>query len=226
MPRRYAARPIAERGETNLARRVERERKARGWSYETLAKEMTDVGCTISKAALYSIENGKPPRRITVDELTGFAEIFTDGDVAEMLKPPELVDQDRAHELVTNLLRCIDAFGHLASETFTALLAFYDLVYENSELAEYVGHQLDSRAPAQYEVDLKAGPEGEVVTELALLRLVMADHEHLQEMRTAARMAAAYRNGNWSAEDDRLAETELGRLRAKIEKARLELEED
>ena len=64
------------RGKGNLARRVERERREREWSYETLAQRMTGAGCEISKAALYAIERGEPRRRITVDELLAFAAVF------------------------------------------------------------------------------------------------------------------------------------------------------
>lgn len=48
---------------------------------------MAEVGLPVSKTALHSIEQGDPPRRITVNELIAFAEIFTNADVPELLKP-------------------------------------------------------------------------------------------------------------------------------------------
>lgn len=100
MPKRNNERSITGRGEANLARRVAYMREARGWSYETLARAMTDVGCSISKAALYNIENGTPPRRITVDELVALAAVFEVGDVSEMLVPMESVLTAEARELL------------------------------------------------------------------------------------------------------------------------------
>lgn len=98
MPKRYAARPTAGRGEAGLARHVERLRRERGWSYETLATKMTEADCALSKAALYSIEQGDPPRRITVDELMGFSRVFG-LSVTRLLLPPELAAKKEAEVL-------------------------------------------------------------------------------------------------------------------------------
>jgi hypothetical protein len=62
MPRPNAPREIRERGEANLARRLEYERTSRGLSYEALARAMADAGCPIQGSALYRIEKGDPPR--------------------------------------------------------------------------------------------------------------------------------------------------------------------
>jgi transcriptional regulator with XRE-family HTH domain len=63
-------------GESGLARRVAYERERRGWSTEGLAKRMADVGCAINQSAIWKIENGDPPRRITYDEALAFARVF------------------------------------------------------------------------------------------------------------------------------------------------------
>src|SRR5206468_3991414 len=73
MPRVNPLRPVGN--EANLARRIAAEREAHGWSYEGLAKRMTDAGFPIQSTAIFKIEKGKPPRRITVDEMVGFAKV-------------------------------------------------------------------------------------------------------------------------------------------------------
>jgi transcriptional regulator with XRE-family HTH domain len=45
-------------------------------STEGLAKRMTDLGCPINQSAIWKIENGDPPRRVTYDEALAMAEVF------------------------------------------------------------------------------------------------------------------------------------------------------
>lgn len=100
MPRPNAARlPGAE---DDLARRVAYERDKRGWSTEGLAARMTAAGCPIQQSAIWKIENGKPRRRITVDELLAFAEVFGT-DITGLLQPPELVISSEVHALLTEM---------------------------------------------------------------------------------------------------------------------------
>ena len=76
---RNMPRPNQERdinAERILAERIRRERELRGWSYETLAKKMTDIGCSIQGSAIFKIEKGAPPRRITVNELAALSLIW------------------------------------------------------------------------------------------------------------------------------------------------------
>lgn len=87
MPRPNRARSLL--AEEHLARRVAQERNARGWSYDRLAKRMTEAGCAIQASALFKIEQSQPRRRITVDELVAFAKVF-DIDVRDLLVPPEV----------------------------------------------------------------------------------------------------------------------------------------
>ena len=98
MPRPNQPRSIA--GERGLARRIAHERDSRGMSYEGLALRLTKVGCPIQASAIYKIEKGDPPRRITVDELVAFAEVFG-VPVEELLLPPELVTKKELVGLVT-----------------------------------------------------------------------------------------------------------------------------
>ncbi len=96
MPRPNAPRSL--RSETNLARRIAHEREQRGMTYEGLAKRMTDVGCPIQPSAIFKIEKADPPRRITVDELVGFAEVFA-VPVEQLLMPPEVLEAEALTDL-------------------------------------------------------------------------------------------------------------------------------
>ena len=92
MPRQNLNRSL--QSEANVARRITMERERRGWTLEGTAKRMTDIGCTIGHTAIYKIEKGDPPRRISVDELVAFASVFGMG--VEELLVPEGVVLDRA----------------------------------------------------------------------------------------------------------------------------------
>ncbi|MGH3522271.1 MAG: helix-turn-helix domain-containing protein [Mycobacterium sp.] len=108
MPRPNPPRPLG--CEVNVARRVADERGRRGWSYETLARHMTEAGCPIQSSAIYKIEKGDPPRRISVDELVAFALAF-DVDVKELLLSPWEAAQREARELATKLADTLDRMG-------------------------------------------------------------------------------------------------------------------
>ena len=87
MPRPNKPREVYAEG--YLADRIVSERETRGWSLEGLAKRMTDAGCAINQSAIYKIEQGRPRRRITVDELVAFSRVF---DIAldDLLTDPML----------------------------------------------------------------------------------------------------------------------------------------
>jgi transcriptional regulator with XRE-family HTH domain len=94
-------RPNQERAvtfERNLAKRIQREREQRGWTYEALARRMTDAGCTMQPSAVHKIEKGSPPRRITVDEAVTFAGVFG-MTLNDLLQPPEVAATKRAMKL-------------------------------------------------------------------------------------------------------------------------------
>lgn len=69
-----------------------------GWTLETTARRLADVGCPLHSSAVFKIERGQ--RRIGVDELVAFSKIL-DISVDELLSPVELVLDARATELVT-----------------------------------------------------------------------------------------------------------------------------
>lgn len=149
MPKRTANRPISERGEKNLAERIRRERRQRRWSYEALAQEMTRVGCPISKAALYSIEQD-PPRRITVDELVAFSEVFG-FDIANLLTPIPLLNQKHAHELIDLLSAARREVRQNIADLMQGLFEVEHIADVNEELSEYVKGHLESLKKVDFE---------------------------------------------------------------------------
>lgn len=85
--------------EVDLARRIAYEREVRGWTYDGLAKRMTNLGCPIQASALYKIEKGEPRRRINVVEHVAFARVF-ESSLDDLLLPPEVVMDQRLKTLV------------------------------------------------------------------------------------------------------------------------------
>ncbi|HEY6595933.1 MAG TPA: helix-turn-helix transcriptional regulator [Asanoa sp.] len=114
MPRPNPPRPL--RGEASLARRVAYERQRAGMSMEGLAKRMTDLGCAINQSAIWKIENGNPPRRITYDEALALAEVFHI-PLEDLAVPPEVVADQTALQLIDDYQRArrahSDAFAKL-----------------------------------------------------------------------------------------------------------------
>lgn len=97
MPRPNRPRSIAS--EQSLARRIAHERESRRMSYEGLASRLSSAGCPIQASAIYKIEKANPPRRITVDELVAFSQVFG-VSVEQLLLPPEVVASRELAELV------------------------------------------------------------------------------------------------------------------------------
>lgn len=73
--------------ESNLAARIGFERNKRGWSYETLSKELGRAGCAIAVSSLNGIEKGEPRRRVRVNEMYAFAQVFG-LPAADLVAPP------------------------------------------------------------------------------------------------------------------------------------------
>lgn len=121
MPRRN---PVADlRSEESLARRIADEREKRGWSYEGLAKRMTDAGCPVNASGLYKIEKVEPRRRITVNELVALSEVFK-VPVADLLLPPEAIEH---RQLAVYAFRLRDAWADLMSATTDVEAALTDI---------------------------------------------------------------------------------------------------
>lgn len=137
MPRPNAARTIAS--ESNLARRIAFERDARGLSYEALATLLTDAGCAIQGSAIYKIEKGVPPRRVTVDELVALSAVFG-MSLDDLLTPIELVEQKRAQEIAGELRQVVEALGADAERMLRLFLEYNRLAAKSPELLEYMNN--------------------------------------------------------------------------------------
>jgi len=124
MPPRNVTRSLLT--ESALAARVAYEREKRGWTYDGLAKRMTDVGCAINQSGLYKVERGEPRRRITVDELVAFSQVFQI-PVEHLLLSPELAASKEVAELLivwNEKLGAADQAQEQADEAWEALKAY------------------------------------------------------------------------------------------------------
>lgn len=92
-------RPRAVYAEDHLAQRITAERTERGWTIDGLAQRMTDTGCSMTGSAIFKIEKGEPRRRIVVDELVAFSQVFGI-PVDELLMPPETARKTEVIRLV------------------------------------------------------------------------------------------------------------------------------
>jgi transcriptional regulator with XRE-family HTH domain len=135
MARRNRPRSIG--GETNLSQRIALEREQRGWSYETLAKRMADVGCPIAGSAIYKVEKGDPPRRVTVDELLALSEVFG-LTLDELLTPVEVVRKQRAQELIAELAPTERALDAAVDRMVDLMAEVLELTAGDPDLYEYV----------------------------------------------------------------------------------------
>jgi hypothetical protein len=59
---------------------------------------MTVAVCPMNQSAIYKIEKGSPRRRITVDELLGFAKVF-ETSISALVLDPSIVDEAQAAQL-------------------------------------------------------------------------------------------------------------------------------
>jgi len=124
-------------GESNLARRIQREREYRGMSYEVLAKAMTAKGCSIQGSAIYKMEKGTPPRRITVDELVTFADVF-ETTVEDLLTPVEVLRTKRAKQVLANIEEGDHAFIEAIAKLMSGYAEYFDLAAYEPDMKEYI----------------------------------------------------------------------------------------
>jgi transcriptional regulator with XRE-family HTH domain len=215
MPRQNQPRSIGR--ERALAERIQAERRRQGVGVDALAKRMTDAGCPIRGTAIQRIEKGDPPRKISVDELFAFAQAFG-MTVEDILRPKELADQERAHELIERVQQSQASMGDMATETVNVIDELFDLARDDADLGEYVANQLQARGGGKYTLEWpdEATPEGEAVAECVLLRMVKANRDHWDELRKVAGMWSAFKRGAWDDEDQRRAVALAEELRVEL----------
>lgn len=124
MPRPNRARSLES--EENLQHRIAWEREQRGMTYEGLAKRMTDLGCAIHASAIYKIEKGNPPRKVTVSELIALSKIF-ETTTDELLVPLDLRHVKLAAQIFRRVEDVIDAVDRAANELEAAGLEMREL---------------------------------------------------------------------------------------------------
>jgi transcriptional regulator with XRE-family HTH domain len=153
-------RPRSIASEANLARRISFEREHREWSYERLAQEMTAAGCPIQGSAIYKIEKGSPPRRVTVDELVALATVL-ERDINDLLTPMEIIERDAAIGLADDLRSALDNLQRIAVHAADVYVDFLLLAKDSSDLAEYVKNRVFRTGDAEDEPeDGEPGPPG------------------------------------------------------------------
>ena len=187
MPRPNRKRSIAS--EANLAKRIAYERESRGLSYEGLASLMTDRGCAIQGSAIYKIEKGDPPRRVTVDELVALKQVF-EVSIDELLTPMELIEQRQAKELIEELDRVAELSAETAVRLFNMYTQYVALAVDNPELGEYVEHHWDAATEGDYPVaaitvDGATAVHDDRLNEIALKfsgRIIAMAREYFQEV--------------------------------------------
>lgn len=124
-------------GESNLAKRIAVERRQREWSYEALSRRMSEAGCPINSSAIYKIEKGDPPRKITVDELLAFASVF-ETTVEDLLTPMEIYRKERGKEVAATIEDATGRFGEALADLANGYVAYYELAVYDPELREFV----------------------------------------------------------------------------------------
>ncbi len=125
------------RAEANLALRMAYERDRRDWTYDGLARRMADAGCPIQATALYKIEKGSPPRRVTVDELAALAHVF-DVDPSEMLRPMAEIGDRAARELLGRLNEASDRIVAANADLGAVLQDLTKLAFSSPTVARQV----------------------------------------------------------------------------------------
>lgn len=154
MPRPNQPRSIAS--EQALARRIAIEREKRGWSYDGLASRMTQAGCAIQSSAIYKIEKSDPPRRITVDELVGFSEVFNI-PVGNILMPPEIAAREALIELLTDWEMARRSAAEAKSAEDEAWTRLVEYIAEDPEIEPALESALRGWAKFYFDEDQREG---------------------------------------------------------------------
>lgn len=152
MPRPKPQRAIG--GETNLAQRISRELAARGWPPAELARRMTEAGCPIGTSSVYKILDEKKPRTISLDEFIALAAVF-ETTTEDLLTPVEVLDTERAKELLSELDKADERMFGGITEAVDAHVRLFALRAEAPELWDYVvNHHYNPGKPSRMESSL------------------------------------------------------------------------
>lgn len=137
--------------ERDLAERICRERKRRGWSQPELVRRLSEAGCEVPGNAVYRIERHE--RGVSVNELVALSRVFglAPGD---LLAPADWLLQQRADELLRRSHQNEQTVEAAIRETFEVALEILMLngADEAGEALAYLWNQ--HRATSQGERDL------------------------------------------------------------------------
>jgi hypothetical protein len=101
---------------------------------------MTTLGCRLNQSAINKIERGDPPRRITVDELIAFAQVF-ELEVEDLLIPAHAARErqiETAYRALVETAQQIDVFAGVYRrqlETISQLALIDDAAADEIALA-------------------------------------------------------------------------------------------
>lgn len=130
-------RPGTIGSEATLAERIAVLRKDKKMTYEALATAMTEAGRPMTRDAIHRIENGKPRRKVSVDELVALTKVFG-LSFEDLLMPMELVNQKRAADLLRRSAVVNSQLNELAVESFALSVEVATLALDQPELADYI----------------------------------------------------------------------------------------
>jgi hypothetical protein len=125
-------------------------------SYEGLAARLTNAGCPIQASAIYKIEKADPPRRITVDELVAFSQVFAI-PIERLLLPPEVAESEQLMDLLVEW-EVTRGKSHRAKEREDAAWsALRDYVDGHPELTDTLEGAMRSWAESYFDPEQQEG---------------------------------------------------------------------
>lgn len=138
MPRPNQPRSLGT--ERSVVQRIAMLCEERGWKYPELAERMTAAGCPIQTSALYKMEKGDPPRRVTLDEAAAFAEVFgiTLDDIAT---PIQLIEQKAAADIASKMPAALLAYEKAVTDALQLYVGYGRLAARSPDLREFMDHQ-------------------------------------------------------------------------------------
>jgi transcriptional regulator with XRE-family HTH domain len=122
-----------------------------------MAARLATAGYAIQHTAIFKIEKGKPPRRVTVDELVGFSKVL-DVPVDELLLPMELIKNQRAIALAEELSQTDHELSRVAQRLHDLYVEYFQMAIEEPEEVRQYFHDLVFRRTVSETPAKQEGP--------------------------------------------------------------------
>lgn len=129
--------PPDKTAERKLAGKIEQIRRDLDLSYGELSRAMTDAGCPIDRSSLQKIERGTPRRKITVNELVAFAEVFN-VPVSSLIDAPEELAVQLGWRDLINAESLANVMATASEEYWHHMRSLTKLRAENDEFRDLV----------------------------------------------------------------------------------------